>query len=357
MFEHLFPDESLPNLATETFSFTQGSSRVSTRIENDDIVISVPLARLPDGGKAVAALRFVLTKVSSPGQLFQPRLRGADVHLEFRDRLSRINPVKMLEVLRRMPFAADSNDDWLIGEFGALPLERADINALDDAEAARSDAIWRAHWHDVEELLKESQRKRSMFFLNEVTAYALHRIRYVLPLGGFLGSRLSESSSTFNDSEQDPQRREATLARCAKDMKAVSADELRKNLGHATYAISPHSDGTPSVLSQYIGEGNYMTTVEQFKDSGKSFEAALGLISTYNYLLGRFSWPEAIEADLQAGLSQSSGKSWRDAANVLFEHASELVAKFADEQDEDGEEDDQDGDREVAGDAKEGEEQ
>ena len=35
MFEHLLPGEKVPNLATSAFSFTQGSSKVTTRIEND----------------------------------------------------------------------------------------------------------------------------------------------------------------------------------------------------------------------------------------------------------------------------------------------------------------------------------
>src|SRR5512143_2580243 len=53
VFEHLFPNDKIPNFSTETFSFTQGSSRVTTRIEGDDVVITVPFVRLPEGGKSV----------------------------------------------------------------------------------------------------------------------------------------------------------------------------------------------------------------------------------------------------------------------------------------------------------------
>jgi hypothetical protein len=344
VFEHLFPNETLPDLAKETFSFTQGSSRVSTRIEDDHVSITVPLVRLPTGGSAVAALRHVLTRISSSGQLYQPRLRGDDIHLEFRDRLTRMHPAKVLEVLRRMPVEADDTDDWLIGQFGALPLERAPIADLDDAEAKRSEAIWQKHWNDVEELLRECQRKRSLFFLNELTAYALHRLAFVLPLTGFLTSRIDENASTFNDCDEDPLKRESSLAKCVKEMRAVSAEELRKSLGHATYAISPHNDGTPAVLSNYIGPGNYIDTIDKLRSSGKPMDAALALVSTYNFLLARFSWPEEMEKDLKAGLEEASGKSWKEIATVLFEHAKSLAEKYEDEEEEEEEEDEDDED-------------
>jgi hypothetical protein len=339
VFAHLLPGQKLPDLAKETFSFTQGSSKVTTRIENDDVVITVPLVKLPDGGRAIAALRYVLTNISATGQLYQPRLRGDDIHLEFRDRLARLHPAKVVEVLRHMPAEADDNDDFLIAEFGALPLERASIVALDDAELARADALWRSHWNVVEELLKECQRKRSMFFLNEMTAYALHRIEFALPLGGILASRLSQAASTFQDGDIDPTKRETALAKCAKEMKAISIDELKKSLGHASYAISPHDDGTPAVLSGYLGEGNYMETIDRLRGSGKPFEAALALISTYNYLLNRFSWPEPVDAALNAGLLLVSGKPWREAASLLADHAKALAEEFADDEEEDEEED------------------
>jgi hypothetical protein len=354
VFAHLLPGVKVPDLATETFSFTQGSSTVSTRIENDDIVITVPLVQLPTGGRSIAALRYVLTNISATGQLYQPRLRGDDIYLEFRDRLSRLHPAKVVEVLRHMPAEADDNDDFLIAEFGALPLQRAPIAALDDAELARAETIWRSHWTDVEELLKECQRKRSMFFLNEMTAYALHRIELVLPLGGFLASRLSQAASTFQDGDNDPQKRETALAKCAKELKAISSDDLKKGLGHASYAISPHDDGTPSVLSGYLGPGNYMETIDKFRSSGKPFEAALALISTYNYLLNKFSWPEPVEVELKAGLTAASAKPWREAANLLFEHAKALAEKFAEEEEDD--EDDEDSEDDEGSEEEEGDE-
>src|SRR6185369_2483355 len=131
-----------------------------------------------------------------------------------------------------MPQEADQNDDWLIGQFNALPLDRADIAALGADEIGRAYQIWQAHWNEVDELLKECQRKRSYFFLNELTAFAVYRISCVLPIHGFLAARIREAMGTFNDTDEDPMKREASLGKCVKDMKAVTQEELGKHLGH-----------------------------------------------------------------------------------------------------------------------------
>jgi len=344
VFEHLFPTATIPDLATSTFSFTQGSSRVSARIQNDELSITVPLIQLPAGGSAIAALRYVLTKISGSGQLHQPRLHGDNIYLEFKSSIAKLHPAKVLEALRRMPMEADANDDWLIGQFSAVPLERGSIVELTDDEAARAEAVWRSHWDDIEELVKESQRKRSIFFLNELTAYAVYRIRFVLPMCGIVSAKLAEAAGTFNDSDEDPTKRETTLAKCVKEMKAVGKEELRKNLGHVEYAISPIGDGTPALISDYFQSGDYMETIDKLRSSGKNLDAAIALICTYNYLLARFSWPEEVETEMKNGLAAASGKPWREAANTMFAHAKELAATYgSDEEDEDEDDGDEDG--------------
>jgi hypothetical protein len=344
VFEHLLPSDSPPDFARGPFSFTQGSSRVTAKVENDELVITVPLVKLTNDGRAIAALRYILTNIAGTGQLYQPRLRDDEVRLEYREALARLHPAKVLEVLRKMPAEADDNDDTLMAEFGALALERAPITALDDAELERAEAIWRAHWNDVDELLKESQRKRSLWFLNEVTAYALHRVRHALPLGGALGARLA-AASEFNDSDEDPSRREVLLGKCVKEMKAVTREALQASLGHATYAISPSDRGTARALKGYLGPGRYTSNIETLRSSGKAMDAALAFISTYNYLLASFAWPAPIQALLNEGLAKVSGKPWRDAANLLTEHTKSLLDQIEDE-DEEEDDDDDDGEDE-----------
>jgi hypothetical protein len=346
VFEHLFPTQKVPNLAAGPFSFVQGSSRVTVRIDNGDLLVTVPLVKLPTGGSAIAAMRYVLGKLSGAHQLHQPRLRGDVLILEFRDKLTRIHPGKLIEILRRMPMDADNNDDWLIGQFAALPLARAPVEPVNDDEFARCAAIWREHWNDCEELLKESHKKRSLFFLNELTAYALSRISFTLPLCGFLGAQLAEGGATFNNDAEDPLKRETALGKCVKHMKAVTDEELRKNLGHVVHAFSPLNEGTPGMLSHYFeaGDDTYMEAIDELRRSGRASEAALALIGTYYFLLAYNYWPEEAEAEMKRGLARASGKPWREVATLLFDHARELADRFGgeDENDEDDDSDDDD---------------
>jgi hypothetical protein len=331
--DHLLPGVA-HDLGQQPLRFVQGSSKISVAIEGDDVAVTTPLVRLPSGGSAIAALRFVLTKLAANGQLHQPRLRGDDIFLEYRDKLVRMHPAKMLEVLRRMPVSADYYDDWLIGEFKAQPLDRVELEPVSADELARSTQIWHTHWTEVEELFKECQRKRSLFFLNELTAYALHRVRFALPLNGFLAAKLTESANTFNDTNEQPDKREASLVKCIRDMKLVTDDALAKELGHGTYAISPLADGTGKVISGYFRGGNYIDTIDQYRKSDRAIDAALALVCTYTFLLARYSWSEVIDAAIEDGLGKASGKPWREAADVLFHHAKDvLVAKFCSDED------------------------
>lgn len=342
---HFFPDRALPDLKRHAFTFTQGSSRVSTRIEGDELLVVVPLVRLPTGGAAIAALRHVLTNISGTGQLHQPHLIGDELRLEYRDPLSRMHPAKLVEVLSRMATEADSTNDWLMGQFGATALERAPGDALDAIELERSQALWQLHWREVEALLKQSRRQQSLFLLNELTSYATQRVLFALPLIGVLALRLAEAASGFNDGEEEPLKRLAVLAKCVKEMKAVSPDELARCLVHAEYAISPRSEGTPAMLSRFLGPGPYREQIDQRRGSGQPLDATMALAATYYHLLTQSTWPDEVVAALQEGLAAASERPWREAATILFEHAATVVERFG------GDDDDDDDDAEGGDDA------
>jgi hypothetical protein len=323
VFRHLFPEQA-PDL-NEPFAFTQGSSRVTVRVEDGVCFVTVPMVRLPATGASVAALRYVLQSINGSGQLFQGRLRGDDVTLEFADKLIALHPHKLIEVLRRMPVEADRHDDWMERQFSATPLERAPIEPLGGPELERAAQIWALHWDEVGALLEEALRKRSVWFLNEVTGYALHRIRFALPLCGSVLPRLLEAAGTFNDADVDARKREATLGKVIREMKSLPADELARSLGHCEHALAPHAEGTPERMAQLIGPGHYRETIEKFRSTGYSLEAALAMVGTYYYLLATHSWPPEVASELKAGLLAASGKPWREAAQILLDHAEGMV--------------------------------
>jgi hypothetical protein len=356
VFDHLFSAEH-PGRSPEGITFEQGSSRVVARYVGEELVIRVPMARLTPGCKATAALRFLLTRLSASGQLYQPRLRGEEISLEFHEKISRLHPAKLVEVLRRMPTAADANDDWMVEHFGVEPLERVAIEPLNEDEIDRAEAFWRTHWDEVDALLKEARRKRLLPFLNELTAYAFYHLLYALPLGGYLLARLSESMDSFNNTQVDPETRESILGKFVKEARAVRREELARSLGHARFALSPLGEGNRGTFENCLGTNEYTEAIQKARVTGRVLDAALALVGNYSFLLARFSWPDEVEAALLEGLRLADGKPLREAASQLWTQARVILDLFEeDEEDEDGDEEDEDG-NEGDGDEEDGDEE
>ncbi len=339
---HLFTDLELGDPFEGPVSFAQGSSRVSLRVHDDDVEVKVPLVQLTDESLTTAALRFLLSRVAGSGQLYQPQLEGNAVYLVYRDRLQRMHPYKVKEVLRQMPFDADRYDDWMVAEFKCAPLDREPLEPLSDEERSAAHAIWNTHWQEVEELFKEAQRRRSIWFLNELTAFAIYRLRHCLPITGYVWCRIDDAGDTFNDTQIDPSQREASLIKCVREMRSLSDEDLDESLGHGRYALSPYAEGTLDVLEKHIGDGQYLDTVTRLHNGGRYIEAALALVGTYQYLLGRFTWPPELERRLLEGLALVDGKPWRETSSTLLHHRHAVLDQNDEEEaEEDGEGEDQ----------------
>jgi len=325
---YLLPGTAVPDLVGEPLCFVQGSARVRVGIERDELAVGTVLAALQDGSQATAALRYFLTRMSSTGQLFQPRLRGDSIALEFRDRLALMHPLKLIEVLQRLPVEAYRNDAWLAQQFSVALPDREPVPPLDDDEFARAHLVWQRHWDQVDALMTESRRRRSLRVLDALGSLAVNHVNYALPLFGAVRARLNESADDFTDRDENPNRRDSVLAKCVKDMQQVGADELRACLGHLQYAINPQLDGTPSLLTSMLGGGQRMQATGELRAAGRALEAALELVSIYLYLLTHYSWPEEVEAALRAGLDLASDQPWREVTDLLWEHANSTAQTY-----------------------------
>lgn len=325
---YILPEAQIPALEQQEFSFVQGSARVRVRLDDARLSLCTVLAELVPETQATAALRYFLTRLSSTGQLYQPRLRDGRVTLEFSDALALLHPSKFLEVLQRLPSDADANDGWISEQFGLRMTDRELPTPLDDAEFALAFSLWQQHWRDVDELMVESRRRRSVRFLDALGSFAVNQLRYTLPLYGPVRARLNQNAEEFDDHHAAPGKRDSALARCVREMRQISADHLRECLGHARYAINPLQQGTPAIIGSVLGAGEGMQTTGKLRATGRALEGALPLVADYLYLLADHSWPEDVEAALRAGLHQVSGKPWREALELLWQHAHQVARDF-----------------------------
>ena len=317
---YLLQAEPAADLRTQPLCLVQGSARVHLRQHDDALDVRVVLAALNADSQATAALRYVLSRLSATGQLHQPRLRDGLIQLEYREQLALLHPLKLIEVLQRLPVEADRNDSWLADAFNLEMRDREPIAPLSDDEFERAEAVWTRHWSAVDELVMESRRRRSLRFLDAVGAIALNQARYTLPMHGIVRARLYEGADTFNDREESPNKRDAALAKTVKEMRQIDRDTLRRCLGHAHYSINPLQEGTPAVLNATLGAAR-MQVIGELRTGGRAMEAAVLLIADHCDLLAYYCWPAAIDARLREALDLASDRPWREAAELLWNHA------------------------------------
>lgn len=310
--------------------WTQGTAKVQIALSHDDqLSVSSALANVAVEPANPAALRYFLGNISSTGKLFQPRLTDGVVGLHFSEKLSLLHPQKLIEVLQKLPLEADNHDAWMQEELGCESVGRAVPKVLNASERKRALALWVQHWSDMDALMLESRRRRSMRFLDAIGRIAVGQIRYTLPLFGSLRRKLNQSADVFIDRESGARERESELVRCVRSMRDAKPEEVLACLGHVNYAVTPWNPGSAGVLRSAIGSVHHMHQSNEFRQSGRSMEATVEILANYLYLLAYFTWPPVIEHALRQTLNGVSGQPWRVACDVLWTRSQEISRQFA----------------------------
>ncbi len=336
---YLNPSAGKVDLQKAPLHWAQGTAQIQIALEGEHLSVKSQLICIDSQVSNPAVLRYFLSKISNTGQLFQPRLTGDLLELAFSEKLSLLHPQKLIEVLQKLPGIADSHDAWLCEELGAALSARAPLKALSAAERKRALSFWTQHWNDMEALLLESRRRRSMQFLDSVGRLAINHVRYVLPLFGSLRHTLNQSADIFTDRDENPKLRENELARSIRTMQGASEAQLLSCLGHVKYAFSPWTPGSADVLRSAIGNVHHMHQSNEMRLSGRALEASVGLVANFLYLLAYFAWPAPVERALRAAIAAASNKTWQMSADILWKHAQAIGEKLGSSSDEESEDD------------------
>ncbi|MFB9067490.1 hypothetical protein [Pseudofulvimonas gallinarii] len=321
----LLPGQPAPDLTNTPLCLVQGTARVRLHIEDERLVVRAVLGALSMEGSATAALRHFLSRLSGTGQLFQPRLRGEVVSLEFEERLTLLHPHKLIEVVQRLAEAACNADSWLAEDFGMQALDREAVQALDEADVRMALEIWRTHWAAVEAMVDEVRRYRSSALLNRVADFAYSQVIYALPLNGGLPERLNDANTIYSDRDEQPARRLAILSKSVKEARALPDGDLVASLGHVGYAINPISEGNAGLLAKVLSGSQREQAIADYHAAGRSFESALYQAVDFLYLLAWFVWPPSVEEALREALDQASGRPLREAADLMRARAAAIV--------------------------------
>lgn len=328
IFGHAMPEVLADKPFALPFSFAQGSALFDVRLDGDDLLITTVLAELVAGVKSTALLRFALSRLAGSGQVWQPRLKDKVLRLEFRESLSDLHPLKLLEVLLKLPADASQHDQWLAEEFQVARPAAAPLRPLSPEEAEAALKFWHQHWRDMEILHNEVRRRRSVRMLDFVGSLASHLVRVVLPLHGSLRITLDEQADEISDRDESVSKRDSAMAKLIRSMQAVDDATLLASLGHGDYAINPLREGSPSSIHSLFGAGERMQTIHEHRANGRLLEAGLELVAYASYLLGSFSWPEPVEQALLQFLASAHEKPIRVVLDSLLKQAEQVANEF-----------------------------
>lgn len=328
IFAHAMPEVLADRPFALPMQFAQGSALFDVRLDGDALVISTVLAEMVPGANATALLRFALSRLAGSGQVWQPRLKANVIRLEFRESLPDLHPLKLLEVLLKLPADASQHDQWLAEEFQVARPHAAPLGPLSAEESAAALRFWRQHWQDMEILHNEVRRRRSVRMLDFVGSLASHLVRVVLPLHGSLRITLDEQADEIADRDESVSKRDSAMAKLIRSMQAVDDARLLASLGHGDYAINPLREGSPSSIHSLFGAGERMQTVHEHRANGRLLEAGLELVAYASYLLGSFSWPEPVEQALLQFLTSAHEKPIRVVLDSLLKQAEAIANEF-----------------------------
>ncbi|MBK8286221.1 MAG: hypothetical protein IPK97_15820 [Ahniella sp.] len=327
-FAHAMPEVVARTPFVLPMSFAQGSSRFDVRLDGDELVLTTVLAELNPGANATALLRFALSRMAGTGQIYQPRLKDQVVRIEFREQLRHLHPLKLLEVLMKLPAEASGQDQWLAEEFQVARPASAALTPLTEAEAQAAVAFWHRHWSDMEILHNEVRRRRSVRMLDFAGSLASNLTRLVLPLNGSVRIELDEFADEIADREESVSKRDAAMARLVRAMQGVDDTRLLASLGHGEYAINPLREGSPSMIHSLYGPGERMQAVHDHRANGRLLEAGLELLSYGTYLLATCSWAEPVEQAIAALLASAHEKPIREVLDSLLVSAESIAEEY-----------------------------
>lgn len=325
-FAHAMPEVIARSPFRLPMRFAQGSALFEAIQEGNEFVLSTVLAELHEGANATALLRFALSRLAGTGQMYQPRLHGHVVRVEFRERLDQLHPLKLLEVLTKLPAEASQQDQWLSEEFAVTRPASAPLEPLSGEETKAALAYWRRHWSDMEVLHNEVRRRRSVRMLDFAGSLASNLTRLVLPLHGSLRIELDDHADEISDRDESVSKRDAAMARLVRKMQAVEDKRLLASLGHGQYAVNPLREGSPSMIHSLYGAGERMQAIHDHRANGRLLEAGLELLAYAAYLMATYSWSEAVDESLGQVLATAHEKPVREVLDQLLMQA-EAIAR------------------------------
>jgi len=303
------------NLEKSEFKVPHGSVVVNIKIEGDQVNIEVPFLKLPTKNM-IPLLRRVAEINFSPLNLATIVLEGEELVFRYSTVLELCEPWKMYYVLREICINADNYDDEFIQKFGATQLCEPNVSHYPNEKKEEI-------WNNFQFLLTETKEycdyfesKRQEGYLWDVLLQLLLNIDYYISPQGALRTEIEDVVSYMQNQNYSFHEKVEKGRSQFKKLQQISHDDFCSNLYISDLFIPiKYAASIENVRETFTNQ--YETAKKEMSNS-EFMGATLSIRYIFLYEFYYSFAPDDVVETMTTALEQSSGKSWNEAAKMLW---------------------------------------
>lgn len=298
------------------FNIPHGSVVVNIKLHNETLDVKVPFLRLPEKS-AIPILRKIAEINFSPLTITNIFLEDNDLVFKYSSPLNLCEPWKMYSVFREICINADNFDDEFIQKFSATRFQEPKIT---DFDPQKKEEIWnnyQALLAETKEYIDYFENKRIEGFVWDALLQLFLNMDYIIAPQGALRTDLEEVVGFMQNNNYGFHEKIEKGKNFYKKLQQVTREQLDSNL-YVSEVFIPikYSASLQKVRETFTHQ--YETAKKEMSNSD-FMGAALSIRYVFLYEFYYAYAPDDIVEKMTQALEQSSGKTWEEAARILWQ--------------------------------------
>lgn len=297
------------------FELPHGSVILKININDEKFSVDAPFLEVP-AQNAVPLLRQVTEINFYPLNLSGVNLNDNQLWFHYDCSVNTCEPYKIWDVLYEICIYADSYDDEFIQQFGAKRIYEPRIKPHGEKQ---TEELYNNLIKMVDEAINYTNyfySKRWDYFCWDIAVITLFKIDHHIAPQGNLRSELEKQIDYLMKSKDPHQQRTSSALAFFDKIKKTPADKIKQDLYLVENFISPRRRANHDTIVSAM-KGNYERATDEYNKKD-DIACNLTILYSYYYLLYYYNFEDKYYYEIQRALKEASGKTWTDAALILY---------------------------------------
>jgi len=296
------------------FKVPHGSVIVNITAKNDEVQVHCPFVDISEAIK-VPLLRKVTELNFYPLGLSEIKMKGDELFFQFQTSLDTCEPYKLYYSLKEICQTADQYDDDFREKFKTKNILEPKVEYLTAAQIDQAWEITNAIVSEAIEYANYFESKRWYGYAYNIIATAIKRIDVAILPQGYLKNEMERALESVNDGNANWIDRNQSGKTFLNKIIQQGKESFGKNL-YITETFVPNKWRTELETVQ-TNTKNSKSYVQQSINDKVYVEAAMeAMFFVYDTMYSNYV-PKEIEIAFDKGMSESAGKPWQEAAEIL----------------------------------------